>query len=137
MRSPTSNHLAALGMASFLALGAPAGAQEPPDGTATASVLLNPGQAAVYSLFLPGSGQVYAGEPIRGGLFLAAAGGLTGMAIAGYFLKNDAFLQTAGAGLIVLSVVAPLDAYLLVRDRNAERMDSARRTKGKAPPISR
>lgn len=134
MRCLTSNHHAALGLAAALALGSPASAQEAETRDATASVLLSPGQAAVYSLFLPGSGQVYAGEAMRGGLFLVAAGGFTGMALAGYFLKNDAFLQTAGAGLIVLSVVAPIDAYMLARDRNVEQMDTERRTRGKTTP---
>lgn len=134
MRCLTSNHLSALGVAAALALGGPAAAEEAQTRDATASVFLNPGQAAVYSLFLPGSGQIYAGETLRGGLFLVAAGGFTGMALAGYFLKNDAFLQTAGAGLIVLSVVAPLDAYMLARDRNIERMDTERRAGGKTTP---
>lgn len=134
MRCLTSNQLSALGLAASLALGGPAAAEDAGAETATASALPNPGQAALFSLVLPGSGQIWAGEPIRGGLFLGAAAGFSAMAVAGYFLKNDAFLQTAGTGLLLLSVVAPVDAYLMVRDRNLERTDPARGARGTTNP---
>lgn len=144
MRSLTSNHLAALGMAAALVLGDPVAArealgQEAPSQASspkafgpavTGSPSLDAGQAAAWSFLVPGSGQIMAGEPVRGGLFLAAATGLSGLAVAGFFTKSHALLQTAGAGLVFLSLVAPLDAYLLVRDRNSGQEGTRRRSRG-------
>jgi hypothetical protein len=36
--------------------------------------------------------------------------------------------------MVVLSAISPIDAYLLVRDRNQERIDAALRSKGQSLP---
>ncbi len=135
MRSLKSTKAAALSLAVAALLARPAGALEAePAAVATRSALINPATAMAYSALLPGYGQIYAGETMRGGVFLVLDGALVGGAVAGYFIKNDSLMQGAIVGMIVTTVVATFDAYLLVRDRNQERIDAAFGLKGRALP---
>ncbi|MBM3267890.1 MAG: hypothetical protein FJZ01_09600 [Candidatus Sericytochromatia bacterium] len=131
-----STKAAALSVAvAHLLAGQPCLAQEAGEvATASAPVLINPATAMAYSAMLPGYGQIYAGEPVRGGVLLAIDAGLTGAAIAGYFLKSETLMQGAIVGMIFTTVVATFDAYLLVRDRNQERVEAARHLRGRPLP---
>jgi len=122
----TSNGSVTLGLAAWLILGAPAWSQEPVTSQASPS-LLDPGKAAMYSIVLPGAGQVYAGEWLRGGMFMAVAGGLAALSVVGYLQKSEAFMQTGGVGLVLISVVAPIDAFALASALNAEKQAPPRK----------
>ncbi|MBM3275738.1 MAG: hypothetical protein FJZ00_11335 [Candidatus Sericytochromatia bacterium] len=144
----TSNSALVLGLASVLALGVPCAAAEeiPPD--ATRSVLINPGTVAYYSLLVPGSGQISVGETLRGGVLMGFGGAFGALVLGGYaskfglipatfaggFLGSEIVITSATFGLLVTSTIAGIDGYFLARDRNAERIEAARQTKGRRLP---
>lgn len=77
-------------------------------------------KAALFSALIPGAGQIYGGDSSRGWVLVVLGAALVGTATAGYLLKQGSAMQFAGAGLVVLTVGAPIDAYLRVRSRNAQ-----------------
>lgn len=79
---------------------APTGAAEAP----------NPWFAAGLSALLPGLGQVYAGQVPRGLLYLGAEFALLGTGGYGVFVGNRQLALYAGAGLLGLNLISPVDA---------------------------
>lgn len=77
--------------------------------------------AGAMSLVVPGVGQLYNGDPLRAGLFLA--GGAAGLGTAVYGVANDRrdIGMAAAAGLVALSLWSAADAYLNAPPRPADR----------------
>jgi hypothetical protein len=148
MQPLTSNAAIVLGLASVLALDVPAAAAEASAPEATRSVLINPGAIAYYSLLVPGSGQMTVGETFRGGMLMGLGGtfcavmlggyaskfGLIPATFAGGFLTSETVVTSATLGLLLTSTIAGIDAYFLARDRNTERIEAARQTRGRKLP---
>lgn len=70
----------------------------------------NPLFAAGLSALLPGLGQVYAGQVPRGLLYLGAEFALLGTGGYGVFVGNRQLALYAGAGLLGLNLLSPVDA---------------------------
>ena len=91
-----------------------------PDGgasSAAATPAAAPGSAnrwvaAGLSTLLPGAGQLYAGELGRGLLYMGAEFALLGTGFYGVFYGQKQMALYAGAGLIGLNLISPLDAVL-------------------------
>ncbi|MEB3196393.1 MAG: hypothetical protein VKP62_04240 [Candidatus Sericytochromatia bacterium] len=88
-----------------------------PDGAAASSASAarggsapNPWVAAGLSTLLPGVGQIYAGEVPRGLLYLGAEFALLGTGAYGIFTGQRQLAMYAGAGLLGVNLVSPLDA---------------------------
>lgn len=86
------------------------------EATAAAPAAMGPGAnkwvAAGLSALLPGAGQLYAGEVGRGLLYLGAEFALLGTGFYGVFYGQKQMALYAGAGLIGLNLISPLDAVL-------------------------
>ncbi|MEB3284497.1 MAG: hypothetical protein VKN33_04345 [Candidatus Sericytochromatia bacterium] len=72
----------------------------------------NPWVAAGLSVLLPGLGQVYSGQMPRGLLYLGAEFALLGSGGYGVFVGNRQLALYAGAGLLGLNLISPVDAAL-------------------------
>ncbi|MBI6546301.1 MAG: hypothetical protein HY692_05870 [Cyanobacteria bacterium NC_groundwater_1444_Ag_S-0.65um_54_12] len=113
MASLTSNQPVVYGLTVFLAF-TPHSAWSK---EASRSVPVAPIDAAMYSLLLPGAGQLSAGEWSRGIFFVSITIGLSGMAVLGYLQKNEFLLSVGGTGILMVSVVAPIDAFFVAQRR--------------------
>lgn len=70
--------------------------------------------AAGLSALLPGSGQLYAGELPRGLLYLGAEFALLGTGFYGVFNGQRQLAMYAGAGLLGLNLISPIDAVFTI-----------------------
>ncbi len=79
---------------------------------AAAATNANKWVAAGLSALLPGAGQLYAGEVGRGLLYMGCEFALLGTGFYGVFYGQKQMALYAGAGLIGLNLISPLDAVL-------------------------
>lgn len=77
----------------------------------------NPWLAAGASTLFPGAGQALLGDWARGGIYAGAAALLYGSALYGLSSNDSTLARTSSYALLGLSLVSPLDAFLMAASR--------------------